>query len=137
MTYLPATNILHVSFVLRSHPGCRTEREREYKNKLILLILVGTGGTISGIGRFLKSVKEDVHVVLADPEGSGLYNKVGFWHLCESACCIIDSSRAPLWWRVISLDCREEQCQIRVGCDSTSLSYPPLSHFLISSPPAF
>jgi len=36
----------------------------------------GTGGTISGVGQFLKSVNEDVRVVLADPEGSGLYNKV-------------------------------------------------------------
>lgn len=36
----------------------------------------GTGGTIAGIGRFLKSMDEEVQVVLADPEGSGLYNKV-------------------------------------------------------------
>jgi len=37
---------------------------------------LGTGGTIAGIGRFLKSMNEKVQVVLADPEGSGLYNKV-------------------------------------------------------------
>ena len=37
---------------------------------------VGTGGTIAGTGQFLKSMNEDVLVVLADPEGSGLYNKV-------------------------------------------------------------
>lgn len=36
----------------------------------------GTGGTVSGIGRYLKSMKDDVLVVLCDPEGSGLYNKV-------------------------------------------------------------
>ncbi|OAX34533.1 PALP-domain-containing protein [Rhizopogon vinicolor AM-OR11-026] len=36
----------------------------------------GTGGTIAGTGRFLKSMNEEVQVVLADPEGSGLYNKV-------------------------------------------------------------
>jgi len=36
----------------------------------------GTGGTISGTGQFLKSMADDVLVVLADPEGSGLYNKV-------------------------------------------------------------
>ncbi|KAJ7143412.1 PALP-domain-containing protein [Mycena crocata] len=36
----------------------------------------GTGGTIAGVGRFLKSMEEDVLVCLADPEGSGLYNKV-------------------------------------------------------------
>ncbi|KAF9818138.1 hypothetical protein IEO21_02980 [Rhodonia placenta] len=36
----------------------------------------GTGGTVAGIGQFLKSMDEDVRVVLADPEGSGLYNKI-------------------------------------------------------------
>ncbi|KAH9839105.1 PALP-domain-containing protein [Rhodofomes roseus] len=36
----------------------------------------GTGGTIAGTGQFLKSINEDVLVVLADPEGSGLYNKI-------------------------------------------------------------
>lgn len=38
--------------------------------------VAGTGGTIAGTGQFLKSMNEDVLVVLADPEGSGLYNKV-------------------------------------------------------------
>ncbi|KAG1806093.1 PALP-domain-containing protein [Suillus subaureus] len=38
----------------------------------------GTGGTIAGIGQFLKSMNEEVQVVLADPEGSGLYNKVRY-----------------------------------------------------------
>jgi hypothetical protein len=36
----------------------------------------GTGGTIAGCGQFLKSMADDILVVLADPEGSGLYNKV-------------------------------------------------------------
>ncbi|KAI0267036.1 PALP-domain-containing protein [Gloeopeniophorella convolvens] len=36
----------------------------------------GTGGTLAGTGQFLKSMADDVLVVLADPEGSGLYNKV-------------------------------------------------------------
>ncbi|KAK0201874.1 PALP-domain-containing protein [Desarmillaria ectypa] len=36
----------------------------------------GTGGTIAGIGRYVKSMNEDVIVALTDPEGSGLYNKV-------------------------------------------------------------
>ncbi|KAI0929847.1 hypothetical protein AcV5_006703 [Taiwanofungus camphoratus] len=38
----------------------------------------GTGGTIAGIGQFLKSMREDILVVLSDPEGSGLYNKVKY-----------------------------------------------------------
>ncbi|KAK0503991.1 PALP-domain-containing protein [Armillaria luteobubalina] len=36
----------------------------------------GTGGTIAGIGRYVKSMNGDVVVALTDPEGSGLYNKV-------------------------------------------------------------
>ncbi len=37
---------------------------------------LGTGGTIAGIGQYVKSMNEDVVVALTDPEGSGLYNKV-------------------------------------------------------------
>ncbi|KAF9462450.1 PALP-domain-containing protein [Collybia nuda] len=36
----------------------------------------GTGGTIAGIGQYIKSKNENVVIVLSDPEGSGLYNKV-------------------------------------------------------------
>ncbi|KZP34447.1 PALP-domain-containing protein [Athelia psychrophila] len=36
----------------------------------------GTGGTIAGTGQYIKSMNDDVKIVLADPEGSGLFNKV-------------------------------------------------------------
>ncbi|PBP24256.1 cysteine synthase 2 [Diplocarpon rosae] len=39
----------------------------------------GTGGTVSGISKYLKEdmgMRRTLKVVLADPEGSGLYNKV-------------------------------------------------------------
>eukprot|EP00889_Picochlorum_renovo_P008839 jgi/Picre1/35869/NNA_003328.t1 len=36
----------------------------------------GTGGTIAGVSRVLKQHKPSVRVFLADPPGSGLYNKV-------------------------------------------------------------
>ena len=36
----------------------------------------GTGGTLSGVALFIKSRKPDVSIVLADPPGSGLYNKI-------------------------------------------------------------
>lgn len=36
----------------------------------------GTGGTIAGTGQYIRSMNEDVKIVLADPEGSGLFNKV-------------------------------------------------------------
>ncbi|KAK7482505.1 hypothetical protein BaRGS_00026216 [Batillaria attramentaria] len=36
----------------------------------------GTGGTLAGVGMFLKDKNPNVHVVLADPQGSVLYNYV-------------------------------------------------------------
>ncbi|KAK4869208.1 hypothetical protein LT330_006208 [Penicillium expansum] len=36
----------------------------------------GTGGTISGVARFLKPLLPRLTVVLADPQGSGLFNRV-------------------------------------------------------------
>lgn len=36
----------------------------------------GTGGTISGVAMFLKSKIPKIKVVLADPQGSGLFNKI-------------------------------------------------------------
>lgn len=38
---------------------------------------LGTGGTIAGVGQYLKAKNGDVIIALSDPEGSGLYNKVG------------------------------------------------------------
>ena len=73
MTYLPAR------IVLSAFPPsiCLSDTNAHQRNKLTPQTLAGTGGTISGIGNFLKSVKQDVRIVIADPEGSGLYNKVG------------------------------------------------------------
>lgn len=36
----------------------------------------GTGGTIAGVGKYLKGKKESVEIVLADCQGSGLFHKV-------------------------------------------------------------
>ncbi len=38
----------------------------------------GTGGTISGISTYLKSKLKNVKVILADPQGSGFYNKIKY-----------------------------------------------------------
>lgn len=40
----------------------------------------GTGGTIAGVSQALKEHNPDIRVVLADPQGSSLFNKA-------SACC--------------------------------------------------
>ena len=36
----------------------------------------GTGGTIAGVAKFLKAKAPDVRIVLADPQGSGLHNRI-------------------------------------------------------------
>ncbi|KAI3645855.1 hypothetical protein MP228_008783 [Amoeboaphelidium protococcarum] len=36
----------------------------------------GTGGTLAGCARYFKNMNDQIMVVLADPQGSGLYNKV-------------------------------------------------------------
>ncbi|KAM0789569.1 hypothetical protein ACM66B_000379 [Microbotryomycetes sp. NB124-2] len=36
----------------------------------------GTGGTIAGVGKFLKERKSQVEIVLSDPQGSGLFHKI-------------------------------------------------------------
>ena len=38
----------------------------------------GTGGTISGVGTFLKEQNHNIQVVLVDPPGSSLFNKVKY-----------------------------------------------------------
>ena len=38
----------------------------------------GTGGTIAGVARFLKSRLPHLDIVLADPQGSGLYNRIKY-----------------------------------------------------------
>lgn len=38
----------------------------------------GTGGTIAGVARYLKPQLPDLKVVVADPQGSGLYNRIKF-----------------------------------------------------------
>jgi cysteine synthase A len=38
----------------------------------------GTGGTLSGTATFLRRKNPQIRVILADPEGSGLFNKVKY-----------------------------------------------------------
>ncbi|KAL9550629.1 hypothetical protein PS6_005431 [Mucor atramentarius] len=52
---------------------------RQTAGKIDALVLgAGTGGTLSGITCFLKEHIKDMKVFLADPQGSGLYNKVKY-----------------------------------------------------------
>lgn len=38
----------------------------------------GTGGTIAGVSRYLKEKNRDIKVILADPQGSGLANRINY-----------------------------------------------------------
>ncbi|KAF9110765.1 hypothetical protein BGX27_005909 [Mortierella sp. AM989] len=38
----------------------------------------GTGGTLAGVAKYLKALLPDLKVYLADPQGSGLFNKVKY-----------------------------------------------------------
>ncbi|WLF81722.1 Putative mitochondrial cysteine synthase [Lodderomyces elongisporus] len=44
----------------------------------------GTGGTIAGVGRALKEYNEDTKIILADPQGSGLANRINYGVLYDS-----------------------------------------------------
>ncbi|KAJ3230944.1 hypothetical protein HDU81_004133 [Chytriomyces hyalinus] len=46
------------------------------KNLDSFVMGAGTGGTLAGVSMFLKSKMHDLRVILADPEGSGLFHKV-------------------------------------------------------------
>src|SRR5437773_6031148 len=41
-------------------------------------LIVGTGGTISGISEYLLARLPQLLIVLADPQGSGLYNSIKY-----------------------------------------------------------
>lgn len=50
---------------------------RQTKNKLKLFTCaIGTGGTMSGVSRYLKSQNPNARVVAADPYGSGIYSQL-------------------------------------------------------------
>ncbi|PRT53878.1 Cysteine synthase 2 [Wickerhamiella sorbophila] len=45
----------------------------------------GTGGTVAGVSRFLKENLPHVQVVVADPPGSGIYNRIKFGVMFDTA----------------------------------------------------
>ena len=59
---------------------------------------VGTGGTISGVGRYLKAKDPDIQIVLADPVGSRLAGLVNDGRLGEDGAYLVEgigSSQVP------------------------------------------
>ena len=70
----------------------------------------GTGGTIAGVGCYLKQRRPAVRVFLIDPPGSGLYNKVGGHE--QKGCFGTLSSRAG---HAAALSCGDLLCLSAVG----------------------
>ncbi|KAL4078258.1 tryptophan synthase beta subunit-like PLP-dependent enzyme [Scleroderma yunnanense] len=61
------------------YEGTGPEIWRQTNGKIDAFISgAGTGGTIAGAGQYIKSMNKNVVVALADPEGSGLFNKVKY-----------------------------------------------------------
>lgn len=50
--------------------------EQTYGKIDAFISAVGTGGTIAGVSRFLKTKNKNIHIRLVDPAGSGLYSYV-------------------------------------------------------------
>lgn len=44
----------------------------------------GTGGTIAGVSKYLKSKLKNLRVILADPQGSGLANRINYGVMYDS-----------------------------------------------------
>ena len=61
------------------YDGTGPEIFRQCSQKLDAFVAgAGTGGTITGVARYLKSQAPRVTIVLADPQGSGLYNRIKY-----------------------------------------------------------
>lgn len=88
----------------------------------------GTGGTIAGTSVYLKGVQPDLQVILADPEGSGLYNKVRFM---ESASLrTVNASQVK---EGVMYDPRESEGRRRrhqVDTVVEGMQVPPSSHYI-------
>jgi cysteine synthase len=64
---------------LAHHEGTGPEIYQQCGENLDAFVAgAGTGGTISGVATFLKSKLPNMKIVLADPTGSGLFNKIKY-----------------------------------------------------------
>jgi cysteine synthase A len=61
-------------------PEIYAQITQDYKKRRLhcFVMSCGTGGTLSGVGRFLKEKDPSIRIVLVDPPGSCLYNKVKY-----------------------------------------------------------
>ena len=73
-------NQFEIEYNWQSHfEGTGPEIFRQCGGKLDAFVAgAGTGGTIAGVARYLKPRLPNVKIVLADPQGSGLFNRIKY-----------------------------------------------------------
>lgn len=83
----------------------------------------GTGGTISGVGRYLTEQNPDISIVLVDPPGSSLYNKVkyGVAYVSEQSERVLKRHRYDTLAEGIGLDRVTQNLTLGLGCISDAV----------------
>ncbi|SLM34224.1 cysteine synthase 2 [Lasallia pustulata] len=73
-------NQFEIEYNWQAHfEGTGPEIFRQCGGKLDAFVAgAGTGGTIAGVARYLKPRLPNVKIVLADPQGSGLFNRIKY-----------------------------------------------------------
>lgn len=105
-----------------SAPVCTAGREILQQTQGCLHAFVsgaGTGGTIAGVSQALKAHKPSIQVVLADPQGSSLFNKVGcvLGGACGALVCMHARlcrvqlfAAAQSFWHAVQLGLEQSSC---------------------------
>ena len=73
----------------RPRPARKSWRQMEGEVDAVV-VGVGSGGTLSGIGRYLKKASPKTEMVLADPLGSILAPFVETGHMAEAGCWVVE-----------------------------------------------
>ncbi len=76
---------------------------------------VGSGGTVSGVGRFLRSMKPDVKIILADPAGSMLHPLVNEGKHVEATSWLVEGMGEDFVPDICDIDLCDEAIPVTDG----------------------
>lgn len=151
---LPSCTSCSVLTLSASAPACPTGREilQQTQGRLHAFVSgAGTGGTVAGVSQALKTHNPSIQVVLADPQGSSLFNKVGrsvVGGACGALVCmharlsqgsvVRCCSELPAWcWGWSSLACSPRQLEyatrVVVYCPLRTSTYLEAIHLALLS----